>query len=94
MIAIPRDREKNICPPATESTVIQPVPSNADQSGLNMKASPSDAPGSVTLLIITITSITKSAGIAIEENFSIPPETPPLTIITVSMTNMSENMTV
>ena len=91
---IPRESEKNICPPATESTVIHLVPAKADQSGLNMNFSPSAAPGRVTLLIITITSIMNRAGMAIEENFSIPPETPPLTTNTVNITKMREYITV
>ena len=74
---IPRESEKNICPPATESTVIHPVPAKADQSGLNMNFSPSAAPGRVTLLIITITSIINRAGMAIEENFLFLPKRRP-----------------
>ena len=94
IIDIPRDSEKNICPPATARTLIQPAPWKASQLGLNIKARPSEAPGRVTLLIITITSITKRAGIAMEVNFSMPPDTPFLTINTVRKTKISEKITV
>ena len=57
-----------------------------------MKASPSDAPGSVTLLITTTISITKSAGIATTENFSIPPPIPIVTITNVMSINNSVNI--
>ncbi len=52
-----------------------------------MNSKPSIAPGSVTLLIITMTSITKSAGIATFVNFSIPLDTPRSTIRIVSAMN-------
>ena len=94
MIAIPSDSEKNICPLALASTLIQPVPLNTSKLGLKTNASPSDAPGRVTLLTITMQSITKSAGIAIAENFSIPLDTPTLVIKTVRNTNITVNATV
>ncbi|MPM57901.1 hypothetical protein SDC9_104730 [bioreactor metagenome] len=56
-----------------------------------MKAKPVEAPSSVTLLIITITSITSSAGIATFVNFSIPLEIPPITMSTVKAINIPWN---
>ncbi len=50
---------------------------------MNINSRPTKEPSKVILRITTITSITKSVGIAIAENFSIPPEIPPITIYTV-----------
>ena len=72
VIPIPRDSEKNICPPAEASTFTMPFGVNSFQSGTSMNFTPSIAPGSVTALAITMRSIMNSAGVAIEENFSIP----------------------
>ena len=49
--------------------------------------SPGPAPGSVQDLITTAISRKNSAGIAILQNFSIPPDTPPNTITIVSRRN-------
>ena len=58
-----------------------------------MNERPAVAPSSVRTLMITITSIMNSAGIAIFVNFSIPPATPPMTIIRLIIMNTAMNNT-
>ena len=77
---IPNDSEKNIWPPAEARTLMKPEPLNTSQFGLNINSRPAPAPGSVTLLMMTMTRKRNNAGIAIFVNFSIPSDTPPLTI--------------
>ena len=91
---MPRDREKNIWPPADARTLIQPVPRNTSKFGLNTKESPSDAPSMVTLRIMIMTIMTNSAGMAMVEKRSMPLATPPMTITTVSATMISVKMEV
>ena len=93
MAAIPSDNEKNIWPPAVPSTPIQPVPWNASMLGLNMNSRPPKAPSHVRTLMITITSITNSAGIATVVNFSIPPATPPMMITRLITQNIAVHST-
>ena len=69
---MPSDSEKNIWPPAEAITFTIPFGVNSDQSGTSMNLTPSIAPGSVTALAIMMMSITNSAGVATDENFSIP----------------------
>ena len=59
-----------------------------------MNSRPFVAPGSVFDLIITTRSITNNAGIATVVNFSIPPATPPITIITFNTMNIAMNIIV
>ena len=87
MAAIPSESEKNTCPPAVASILIHPEPWNTSILGLNMNSRPALDPSSVMDLIITIMSITNSAGIAIVVNFSIPPDTPPMMMIRFSTAN-------
>ena len=94
VMPIPRESEKNICPPAEASTLIQPKPVKGSKFGLSMNSRPLSAPSRVTLLIMTIKSRINKAGMAIVENFSIPFETPPLTMSMVRRTKMREKITV
>ena len=92
-----RDREKNIWPPAVPRMVIRFGDSSIKPPliaypGTNMNFSPSMALGSVRERTMTISSITAKAGMPILLNFSIPPETPPMTISMQITINSSVKM--
>ena len=93
MAAMPRDREKNIWPPAVDTTEKKSgaslmTPLARAQPGTNIYFRPSDAPSRVQERMMQITSITNRAGIPTEQTFSIPPPTPPITMIMVRATKI------
>ena len=88
MAPMPRESEKNICPPAEEMTAMKSSLSGC-RFGTSMKRRPSPAPGRVTERMMTTSSITKSAGMAYFVNFSMPPEMPPMTMMQVSARKMT-----
>ena len=89
---MPRDREKNIWPPAVASTP-RKFSFRGSKLGTNMNFRPSTAPGRVQERMMMTTSITARAGMPMEQNFSIPPDTPPMTMTMVSSRKMMPNTT-
>ena len=90
---MPRDREKNIWPPAVANTwkmlgASSITPFATAQPGTNIYFRPFTAPGRVQARMMQISSATNSAGIPTEQTFSIPPPTPPRTMSMVSATKM------
>ena len=71
-----RDREKNICPPAAESTP-RKSSLNIVKLGANINFSPSTAPGRVRARTMTMTSMTNRAGIPTLLKRSMPSLMPP-----------------
>ena len=91
MAAIPRDREKNIWPPAVDSTEKNEgasliIPLSKAQPGTNMYFRPSTAPSRVQARMMLMISRMNRAGMPTEQTFSMPPPTPPITMIMVMAT--------
>ena len=93
MTPAPRDREKNICPPAAVRTLQKPgassmMPLATAQPGINIYFRPFTAPGRVQARMMQISSATNRQGIPMEQTFSIPPPMPPITMIMVRATKI------
>ena len=73
---IAREREKNIWPPAAESTPMKSVLMGS-KLGANMNFRPSMAPGRVSERRMTMTSMMNRAGMPTLLNFSMPSLMPP-----------------
>ena len=64
------------------------TPCSTAQPGTNIYFRPSTAPGRVQARMMTMTSMKNRQGIPMEQNFSIPLDTPPITMMRVSSTKM------
>ena len=84
MTPAPKDREKNICPPAAVRTFQKPgassmMPLATAQPGTNIYFRPSAAPGRVQERMMQMMRMKNRAGIPTEQTRSMPPPTPLMT---------------